>query len=104
MDERPPVGNASARASHLSDAAIGISWFALPIFAILTLIAMIGEMFTKFANAGFGYYFILLGMPAFCVAWFSLLVYASFRPVPPSWCVSALIAAMFVVVGYANIG
>ena len=103
MTEQRP-GQLEPAPTQLYDGAIGISWFALLTFVIVTVIAFVGEMFTKFADAGFGYYVIMLGMPAFCIAWLFLLVYASFRPVPRSWPVGALIAALLIVIGYANIG
>jgi uncharacterized membrane protein YphA (DoxX/SURF4 family) len=103
MTEQQP-GQPEPAPTHLYDAAMGISWFALLTFVIVTVIAFVEEMFTKFANAGFGYYFIMLGMPAFCILWLFLLVYASFRPVPTSWPVAALVAAFLIIIGYANIG
>jgi hypothetical protein len=68
------------------------------------LIAVAGEMFTRFADAGFGYYFIMLGMPAFCIAWLWLMLYATFRTIPTSWPIGALVAAALITAGYAHIG
>ena len=39
----------------------------------------------KVRDAGFGYYFIMLGMPAFCIGLAIHADYASFRPVTTSW-------------------
>jgi hypothetical protein len=104
MDDRAQGRQAPRSTTQFYDAAIGVSWFAWPIFAIVTVAAMFGEMFTRFANAGPGYYFIMLGMPAFCIAWLYLLIYASFRPVPTRWPVAALLAALVIIAGYATIG
>jgi hypothetical protein len=104
MDEPQPLQQESSWTSRASDAAIGISWLALPLFVAVTVTAVAGEMFTEFADARFGYWFIMLGMPAFCFAWFYLVIFASFRPVPSSWPLAALIAAILMLVAYANIG
>ena len=104
MDDPSQVRQAPRSTRQFDDAAIGVSWFAWPIFAIVTVAAMFGEMFTRFANAGPGYYFIMLGMPAFCVAWLTLLIYASFRRVPTSWPVAALLASLVIIAGYKTIG
>ena len=90
--------------SQFYDAVIGVSWCALPLFAIMTVIAMVGEMFTKFANAGLGYYFIMLALPAFCVAWLCLLIFATYRALPTSWLVTALSTAAVFAGVYGNIG
>ena len=46
----------------------------------------------------------MLGMPAFCIAWLALLIYASFRPVPARWPIAAPLAALIIIAGYATIG
>jgi hypothetical protein len=74
MDDPSQVRQAPRSTPQFHDAAIGVSWLAWPIFAIVTVAAMFGEMFTRFANAGPGYYFIMVGMPAFCIAWLTLLI------------------------------
>lgn len=68
------------------------------------MFAVFGELDTKFTNATFGFYFILLGMPAFLAAWFCFLIFATFRPVRSEWLVGAVAAALLIVIGYANIG
>ena len=100
MPAEPPPSSTS----QSYDAAIGLSWFALPLFAIVTVIAMTGEMFTSFADVGPGYYLIMLGMPAFCAGWLYLLIYATLRPVPASWPTAALAAAGAIVIAYWSIG
>ena len=104
MEDRSQVRQAPRPTRQIDDAAIGVSWLAWPIFAIVTVAAMFGEMFTRFADAGPGYYFIMLGMPAFCIAWLTLLIYASFRPVPTRWPLAALLAALVIIAGYKTIG
>ena len=104
MDQQQPVQQVSSPAREASDAVIGLSWLAVPLYMAVTVTAVAGEMFTKFADAGFGYYFIMLGMPAFCIAWLYLMVYASFRPVPSSGLWAMLVSALLILIGYANIG
>lgn len=104
MDQHRPVRPRPFSSAKLNDAATGVTWLALPLFVVVTLIAVVGEMFTKFGDAGFGYYFIMLGMPAFCIAWLSLVLYSMFRTIPSSWAMAALISAALIIVGYTNIG
>ena len=87
----------------MNDAGVALNWVGWPMFAILTLVAVAEEMFTLFVNAGFGYFFIMLGMPAFLLAWLCFVIYASFRTVPTSWLFGVLIAAALIIFGYANI-
>jgi hypothetical protein len=89
--------------SNFIDATIGLSWLAWLIYAYLTIAAFLGEMFTLFTNAGFGYVYITLGMPAFLAAWLGLVIYASIRPIPTSWLFGAMGAAAIIIFGCANI-
>lgn len=101
---RPSPQSASRRAStYINDDAVWFSWLAWLAYAAVTLTAFLGEMFTLFSNAGFGYVYIMLGMPAFLVAWLGLVINASVQSVPSSWLFGALGAAALIVSGYANI-
>src|ERR1041384_5239176 len=51
--------------TNLNDAGVAFNWLAWPIFAVLTSVAFLREMWTLYADAGFGYVYITLGMPAF---------------------------------------
>jgi len=89
--------------TNLYDAAVGFSLMAWPIYAVFSVAAFGDEMFTLFSNAGFGYVYIMLGMPAFLVAWLGLIVFACLRGMPTSWLFGALAAAAAIIWGYTNI-
>ena len=97
------AGTTEPESTKLNDAGIALNWLAWPMFAVLTFVAFLSEMYTLYANAGLGYYFIMLGMPVFAVAWFYLVVYASFRRVPTAWLFGAPAAAAVIALGYASI-
>ncbi|QNP45212.1 hypothetical protein H9L14_11235 [Sphingomonas sediminicola] len=99
-----PPEVASARVStYINEDAVWISWLAWLIYAAVTLSAFSREIFTLYSNAGLGYVYIVLGMPAFLVAWLGLIINASVRLLPARWLFGALGAGGLIVFGYANI-
>ncbi len=92
----------SARPSD-SGAGLVMNWLVWPTYAVFALTAYLGEMHTLFANAGFGYVYITLGIPAFLLDWLILVIYASLQPVRSRWLFCALGAAGLLALGYANI-
>ena len=102
-DATPDVETSADQPTWLNHAGMGFSLLAWPIYAVVTWRAVFTEINTLFSNAGFGYVYIMLGMPAFFLTWLSLLVYASIRSVRSEWLFGALIAAALIGFGYANI-
>ena len=88
----------------LYDALIAFSWLTWLPYGFLTGAALLGEGRTLFSNAGFGFVYITLGMPAYLVAWLGLVIYAGIRSVPTSWLARAFAGAVLIVIGCANIG
>jgi hypothetical protein len=89
--------------TNLNDAGVAFNWLAWLIFAVLTSVAFLREMWTLYADAGLGYVYITFAMPAFLVGWLGFAFYISMRPVRTSWLFAALLVATLIVFGYMNI-
>jgi hypothetical protein len=89
--------------TNLNDAAVGLSLTAWLLYAVFAGSAFGDEMFTLFSNAGFGYVYIMLGMPTFLAAWFGLIFFACLRGVPTAWLFGSLAVAAAITWGYTNI-
>ena len=51
------------------DVAMGLSFVALPIYALYTLVAFIGGMSIKFGDEDARYFFTMVFMPAYLILW-----------------------------------
>src|SRR5688500_3431357 len=78
------IPSKSVQVKSNSDGVVA-SWLAWLVFAVFAILAFFGEMFTRFSDAGFGYIYITLGMPAYLVTWLALNICASVRSVPTKW-------------------
>ncbi|QIK79432.1 hypothetical protein G7077_11475 [Sphingomonas piscis] len=87
----------------LNDAGVGLSFLAWPLYALLTCSAFLGEMNTLYSDAGLGYIYITVGMPAFFVGWLGLIFYSSVRPARTELLFGALGAAVLISIGYGSI-
>lgn len=83
--------------------ALSLSLLAWPVFALVTMSAVWGELFTRYAVAGLGYIYIVLGMPAYLFAWLGLMVLSTIRYVPASMMLSASVGGAVVIMGFLGI-
>lgn len=81
----------------------GPHWTLWFVYSVITLNAVYGEFGTSFSNATFGFYYIVIGMTGWAVAWLALLLADELGGVPRNLLrISALVAAL-AVVGYLGI-
>jgi hypothetical protein len=80
-----------------------LNWTLLLFYFFIVLRAMFGEAFTKFSLVTFGYYYIMLGMPAWIVCWFALLIINEISPFPKVLLRATILVTVLAVAGYMNI-
>ena len=92
------VVRALTKRSLSLDGAMGVSFVAVPIYALYTLVAFIDAMSTKFNDEDWRYYFTMVGMPVFLIGWFYTVLVGGFDLVPAKRLWATLFVAVLTVI------
>ena len=91
--------------SHIREAVITWTAIVFPLFALCTLIGFLSTMYTLFELYDAKVYLLLVGLPAVCGAWLTILIRNLLKAVATFWLampmvVAALVGGLALVAGH----